>query len=462
MTAQRDWTGSIGSEGHGPPIQERPSAIMRLAAVGLGTRVAVTAMAMLNIVLLAVWLQPAGYGIYAIFVRSLSLLTMIGELGIGQSAMAHFSLAGSIDARLHRSFLRIVALASLATCGLAAIAVAIGGGLMFQGLPRPWLWLLVATLPATIYANFWSGMMIGAGDIWRLNLVRLATAALFLAGTCLFVVALGGGVPAALLSYFAVMSLQLLFMIGITRGRARAGGDEAVPSARRLAAFGLRGYASPALYLVWTTLPLFALNAVHGAAAAGIFALGVQLVEKLLLPAQSLYEAVYKQMGRLGPSKAADEAVRYATLIAAATTLTILASAPAAYFGTPVLLGAAYREAGAVAALLMLGAPLTAIMLVLDSWFVNALRRPGLASALAALNVAVAAMMTALLLPHGGTIGAAAALLMTQAIGSAITLALFKRLSESRGRHLLCTATDTLIQAWMWSRRRFPPPTRRR
>jgi O-antigen/teichoic acid export membrane protein len=60
---------------------------------GVSGRLAVAAFGTLNIVVLAVLLEPRDYGLYLLFIRAISLITLLGDLGQGQSAMAHFSLS---------------------------------------------------------------------------------------------------------------------------------------------------------------------------------------------------------------------------------------------------------------------------------------------------------------------------------------------------------------------------------
>jgi len=408
--------------------QPAASRILSHAFGGISGRAAAAIFATLNILLLALVLEPRDYGIYLLFIRTISLVTLLGDLGQGQSAMAHFSLFAAVDRRLLGKFARIVLVSSAVTCLVAAILLLGARETLVPDLPPALLWLLVATIPATIFANVWSGVMVGAGHIWPLNIVRAITGALFLLGTLIFVVLLDGGLAAALLAYCGVTLIQAAAMLALARYHSGEGAAPQ-PSTAELIHFGLRSHANAVFYLIWTTLPLFVLTAYYGPAAAGVFGLGTQIVDKLMLPAHALHEAVYQRLRHLSREDAALEAAVYAASIFAVAAATSLVMAPLVYWVMPALLGEAYQAIGPASLLLLAGLPFMSGLLLLDPYFVNALQRPGLASWLGAGQVVIVAALSALIIPISGILGAAASLVLAQAIGLAVALLVLKRLS---------------------------------
>src|SRR3712207_2179574 len=91
------------------------SHILSQAFGGVVGRVATVLFATLNILLLAVILAPRDYGIYLLFIRTISLIGLLGDFGLGQSAASHFSLFAALDKRLHGTFVRIIAASSVLT-----------------------------------------------------------------------------------------------------------------------------------------------------------------------------------------------------------------------------------------------------------------------------------------------------------------------------------------------------------
>jgi O-antigen/teichoic acid export membrane protein len=220
------------------------------------------------------------------------------------------------------------------------------------------------------------------------------------------------------------------------------------PKARELLSFGLRGHANAVFYLLWMSLPLFVLTAWYGPAAAGIFGIATQILDKLMLPAHVLHEAVYKRMRLIGRLEAAREAIAYAASIFLLAALGGLLMAPAVYWLVPHLLGANYVSSGTVTAMLLLGLPFASALLLLDPYFVNTLQRPGLASWLSALQVAIVAGLSLLIIPGFGSLGAAASLVLAQAFGLAVALYVLKR--SVAGSASLLPPPGNLVQgSWM-------------
>lgn len=425
-----------------------------LAMIGLGARVALTGLALLNTFLLARWLGPAAFGTYALFVRTVSVLTMFGDLGQAQSATAYFGRLASWSPALHAAFLRTVAATSLGTALVAAALAGGAGAVLVPGLRREWLWLICALLPLTIYSNFWYGMMVGRGEIRRLNVIRVVVGALSLLYTIVFVGLLSGAADSALKGFAAVTVVQVGCMALVTRrlGPGGPGGDTA-PDGAELVGFGLRAYGNVVFYVAWTSAPLFVLNAFHGPASVGVFSIAQQLVDKVLLPVQAVQEATYRRLASIPVREAAAVATRYLRAAVAGSCAAALVGVPTAAWGIVFLLGDPYAPAARLTALLLLAAPFMAVMMVLDPFFVCALRRPGLASLLAAGNLAAAAALSLLMIPALAAPGAVGALALTQCAGAVAALLIYKRRSDSEWHQLL-----GMGEAGPRTRRRIPLP----
>lgn len=420
---------------------------------GLFGRLATATFSTLTILLMAVLLEPRDYGIYLLFTRTISLITLLGDLGHGQSAMAHFSLFACLDRKLHGRFTRIIFVSSAFTCLVTAIVLVGAGGIIVPELSPTILWLLVATIPANLYANFWYGMMVGSGLIWPLNIVRAITGALFLVSTLVFVLLFEGGLTAALFTWCGVTLVQMAAMLAVAHFYAV---DNAAPQppTRLLVHFALRSHPNAVFHFVWTTLPLFVLAAEHGPAAAGIFGLATQILDKLMLPAHALHEAIYQRMRILSREDAAAEATVYGATIFAVATAIALFFAPFVYWVLPPLLGESYAAIGAATATLLLGLPFMSALLLFDPYFVNAMQRPGFASWLGAVQVLIVAAVSVWIIPPLATAGAAVSLVLAQMIGFAVALFALKRLADLSWLSLLAVLA-TAIQGRRMQMRLF-------
>jgi len=415
---------------------------LKLVGWGVGGRAGTVALGTANILLLAIYLEPSGYGILLLFVRSVSILTLLGDVGLGQAAMAWFSHRHA-GRSLQRRFARAAGAFSVAAAAVAAIGFAVARSLFDQDLP--WLWgaAMVASLPACIYANVWSGMQIGLGNMRLLNAVRLTTAASSLVLTVLLV-AVGGGGWAAALTAFLLANLVQLGIVVKFPGVGDPPETAARPALAELVGFGLRAHANAVLYACWTSVPLYILAAGHGTAAAAVFGLACQVVDKLLLPGQAVYEATFRRLASLPPEAGAARAAGHAAVTAAGTAIVAGLSFPLLLWGAPWALGDAYARLAAVALPLLLAAPFANALLLLDPFFVNTLRRPGVASILTAANLGLALALGTLLVPRLGAIGAAISLGLSQAIGLAMALVAIKKLSDREWSHIWAAACAAL------------------
>jgi O-antigen/teichoic acid export membrane protein len=84
------------------------------------------------------------------------------------------------------------------------------------------------------------------------------------------------------------------------------------------------------------------------------------------------------------------------------------------------------------------------VSLLLDTFFVNQLHRPGLVSILAWLKFFVGLTFAAILIPTHDGKGAAVAIVLTQVLGTAVYLALYVRMTGTRVRELFFVDGDDL------------------
>ena len=275
--------------------------------------------------------------------------------------------------------------------------------------------------------------MVGMRRMRELNAVQLIGGAASLVLNLLLVVALRGGVEAALGVQAVVAFAQASAMFAIAQ-RSVSGSSNAGVSgrlSREMLSFSLRGYWGSLSTLIWTRSTIFLLNGYHGPAAVGIFSVSQQLAEKMLLPGQALHDVVFHKVSTVSRPNATAIVNRYIRMM-------LWGMLPVAGLGALVapplialLFGHAYLAAANVLRVLLLGGIVMSPCLLLVPYFLGQLRRPGLLSILAWINVLINLALAVLLVPVLAEIGAAVALVLTQVVGTAIVFAFYLRAAQT-------------------------------
>jgi PST family polysaccharide transporter len=274
----------------------------------------------------------------------------------------------------------------------------------------------------------------------RVNLIQLVICTLSLCLTLIFVVILSGRVLTAAIIYLVLMVIQFLIMLVLAFYMSEDGEKNETPErlSRRVLNFGLRGYVGSLSNLLWTRLLVFILNATHGIADVGIFSISQQVVEKiLLLPVQAAQDAIYQRMSVLSPERATLAMNRYLRLIWWSIVVISLVGLFAAPPAVVLALGETYAKTAEVIRILLIGTAFMGISMLLDTYFINQLHRPGLVSILAWVNTLAGVIFALLLIPRLGAVGAAWVQVLTYVVGALIYLGLYLRISGAKLKQLI-------------------------
>jgi O-antigen/teichoic acid export membrane protein len=412
---------------------------LRLSAVGFSLRVALLIVVVANALLLARVLGPSGFGQYFLFLRLVSVLAALADLGLSQSVNAFYGRHREWGRRIHSVMLFLVPIFSLAAATLAGVTLWFGGETLLPNLTRSLTVMAFIVLPLSLYANLWNSMMIGIAQIWRVNLLQLVMCTLSLGLTVIFVVVLQGGVSTAANIYTLVMFIQFVVMLimGLRFDKHLPATESPEDLRNRMMSFGLRAYPGSIGHLLYMRIPVFVINITHGPAAVGIFSIAQQLAEKLLLPVEAIQDVIYQRMSVLSAGAAVTAMNLYLRLTWWGVWGTVIIGSLLSYLGVKLLLGSAYLEAITVAQVLFFGSGFAAISLLLDTFFVNQLHRPGLVSILAWVKFLLGLTFSLLLIPSFGVKGAAASVALMQVIGAAIYVYLYVRVTKSGLKDLL-------------------------
>jgi O-antigen/teichoic acid export membrane protein len=400
---------------------------LKLSLVGFSLRLGLMLIVLINALFLARTLGPQRFGEYFLFLRVVSVLAVLADLGLSQSANAFFGRHKGWRGSIHRVILKFVPIFWLATTSIAGVTLWALADVLLPNLSWSLIAMAFVVLPLSQYANLWNSMMLGMGRIWRVNLVQVAMCSLSLALTIIFVVILSGGVMVAATIYLSVMFLQFLIMLAMALRLSEDKLTDEPPAelARKMLNFGLRGYPGSLFYLLWTRVPVFILNVTHGAVAVGYFSIAQQMAEKIQLPVLAVQDVVYQKMSVLPGHRATLAMNRYLRLSWWGMMIVVLVAALLAPLVVVPLLGSAYANVVAPTQILLAGVAFAGVSQLLDVYFVNHLHRPGLASILAWVSVALGLTLAVLLIPAYAEKGAAWAVACTSIIGSLIYVGLY-------------------------------------
>jgi O-antigen/teichoic acid export membrane protein len=412
----------------------------------LGLRIATMLVSLVNVVIVARILGPTESGQYFLFIAVVLVLAVVAELGLSQSAMVFPSMYPDALAQIHATLLKCVIVLSGAALIVGLALYVFVGDVALPSFPAAWMGVVCVAVPLMVYANVWNFLTIGLGRVVAAGLVQLGA---IVATLLLNVIALGlvhGHAFAAVLVYTIVLVLQTSVMFAYAHRLGRQTGPAVIPGrlAREMVTFGIRGYAGAMSSFLWMRATVFLLEAFHGPTAVGIFSIAQQLAERLLLPAQVVKDVVYREIASLDRESATRATNRYLRIAIAGLVPIVLVVAVIAPWLVRTLFGIRYAASAGVFRILFIGSVVMIVPTLLVPYFLGQLRRPGLLSALAWLNVVVNTGLALWLVPQHAERGAAFALVGTQLVGTGIVLAIYLRSARTTVQRAVFVKRDDI------------------
>ena len=386
-----------------------------------------TPLALALVVLQSRFLHPDGRGAFVLAVLTVTIFSrLLGQLGVAVTSRRQQS--PDLRGLVLRAF------------GIAVVAGAVGTGAIavWGGLTAGLGFRLAALAGLALVPNvIWqtvSGVLLGLGRIRFWNVLQLLPTVATLAGMLILVVALHGGVGAALTSWVAANALTAAVALAATRPLWLPPDVPPLddPLTIAIARLAILMGAVQVVNLFSYRIELFVLDHYRGHTGVGVYSIAMQAVESIWLVAGALATSITAPALR-GDDRAAARLVgRTAVkgfLLTAAVAVPIAAAAP---FVIPLVFGDDYKKAATSLALLLPGVVLYAPVSILVVYLSVRRGRPGLSLAVSVAGMVLTAVAAIVLVPRLGGSGAAVASSVGYAGGAILTWWFFARLARAR------------------------------
>lgn len=397
--------------------------------VMFGTQVVVVAVGIVNGILLARVLGPAGKGDYYLLVLLPTTMSILLQLGLPQ-AFEFFAARGQTAGLTGKSF---VLTAVLSIIGLAVVVVflPILQGAILHGIGTELVLLALCVLPFILQAPLSAAIVIGRQAVrWyaAIYLCQPLSTTILLA---ILVWALGWGVPGAIL---VVVLVAVINAIGFTIGAIRVSRTVPQPGTapvHELVSYGLRFYpGSLADFFDYRTdAYLIAFLIANPAESLGYYSLSVALAEMVFLFPSVVATIFFPHVA--GSNR--EDADRQVALV---SRVTLIVSGAFALLLIPVAIAMIWTVLPAFGQsippfLVLLPGVVALSGAKVVGGYVTGIGRPGICSIVSVIALAVNVVVNLALIPRLGIIGAATASLVSYTLSSLLLTVVAARFSHA-------------------------------
>ena len=417
--------------------EPRPGSIGRLSAGGIATTFAIQAMSFASGILITRALGPEARGIYFLILTFVSVVTVIGTLGLPNANSVFVAQRRYALGSLHAN--SVAAALGLSACILAGYGVSHTwlSASILAGVPVSYIVWGLAQTPFLLYENFATGVAIGVGEVGRYNWLQLARSAVSTVLVAGLFVLNTLDLPALLATWTLTNLLVAAMLVRILQSHSDAPLRLSWHALRDALGFGVKVHLGGIATIIWQRFDSFFLNATHGTAAVGQYSLAVTVTEGLWRIVGPVVNAIQRPVVSVGGAEAL--ALTQRVLRHVLCVLSILGGilGLTAHWLIPALYGTAFAPAVPAARLLLLGTIGVGLAMVMSVYFVGVLDRGGMLSSLAWVNAVLNIVGCVILIPPMGVWGAALASAVTYVFGTVVVLVLFRGMTKSRWVDLL-------------------------
>ncbi len=416
------------------------AAIPRAALGNLVAKLLIVALG-LAITVLVARQGPRVQGAFALFVAVESVvLTLFSGLGLWLARQVSRQEAG--EAGMAAPLLRSVLRAAVGL-GLLGSMVLLAVSWSTKTMPYAQLWLLALAAPFLLLVPTATGLWLGQGRMWPLNVAQVAAPLSVLSGlsvvwwllssttrqTPMVVLVL----TAWVLGKSLVAVATALYALHAAKQRDEAREDQGIQpltprprwwhDAGFVAVIGLTNVISLLNYRA----SLFLVERHHGLSVVGTYSVAVSVAELLWLLSSSVSVSAYSKIGHPDRQVAAQTTVQAVRINVLATLVAAPVLLAGAWWGLPWIMGEAYAASVMPLAALLPGVAAYAAASSLSAFYTNHLGKPHLSGAIAGLSLLINVSLGWVLAPAHGAVGAAVASTLGYLLAISVAYAVFLR-----------------------------------
>jgi O-antigen/teichoic acid export membrane protein len=378
---------------------------------------------------------PGGRGEFTLATQFVLLVVTLGSMGLGASAAYHAARAKCPRPLAFGNSTVLGLLLGVAIVAICSCVILVTGA-TFRGLPKSDLLLVLLAVPFSLAVGNVQGIYQGFRNFRAFNGIAVAQTALplLLIGVA---IVLGGGVRAAIAATVAASLLLFLAVVGFARRSTRLAWRLDLPYVRALASYGVRAHPANVLAYLGYRLDVFLVDGFKGAAAVGLYGVGVVIAETLWMPSQAVSTALFPTIA----AEQSESARRSMTPLVARSTLWLTAILAGILFVlasavVEFLYSSRFNASTSVVRTLAPGIVLFAAARVLGN-DIAARGRPLVNSAIAAASVVCNIALNVVLIPRYGIDGAAWASTGSYSLVFVATALVYRRFTNVAVRALV-------------------------
>jgi O-antigen/teichoic acid export membrane protein len=422
----------------------RPT-ILRSAIYGYGAGLVLFLTALVSNIVISRVMGPEALGEYFFVVTVNVMATSFASLGIGLANSTFLARREHSPGEMN-----FVSLVFALVLGIFCIVIFQALRHCLPGIMEApnlrYLDIAIFLLPLSIYGRYWNSMMVGLDRIASLSKVLSLMAILW---NLLLVIAvyLGGGVKGLLSAWGAYVVCSALIMAVITfveQGRPRY----APAILKKAFLFGFQGNLGEIATELWKKLDVFLVYHFCGMQNVGFYSIALTIVEKFSQVTAPVRIAITPRVSGEDAGKSSritEKACRQILFFTAMLSLVIFVAADPLI---RLFYGQNFAPVIAPLRVLLAGIVISSIASVLSIFFIGQLKRPGLLSLLAWINVCLNCVLCTIFIPLWGLVGAAVSTSLTCILGTLIFVFLYRRITGNSASSLMLIRRSDLEEMW--------------
>ncbi|NCU32647.1 MAG: flippase [Candidatus Moranbacteria bacterium] len=303
---------------------------------------------LLTTILIARRLGADGNGAYVMALLLPTMLTTFLNMGVGTATVYFVAQKAVTPNQAVRENYHLALLVSVAGLLVGSLAVTIWGDLLFPGVPSSLLLCSGLIFPASLISAYWSAVLQGVEDFRAYNLSVLAPPLITLVATSFALLVFPPSLLFAIYAYLVGQFFGTLFIFFRVKPYLKdiPHKNFTLNYKQTILTYGIKTHLANIMAFVNYRADIFLVNFFMTPAATGIYALAVQLSERLWMLSQSLSTVLLPQLSatRTNSKERYKMVIQSGIIIGIITFISSIFLLIALYFLLEPIFGREYRE----------------------------------------------------------------------------------------------------------------------